>query len=84
MKIYFSPQERQFLKTIRDSKLKRRLKKKILILRENPFPPGSKKLHGREKTYRLRVGPYRFIYSVRNIPDEIRILAIGKRENIYS
>ena len=33
-------------------------------LTENPFPPGVKKLVGSERTYRIREGSYRVIFTV--------------------
>jgi mRNA interferase RelE/StbE len=36
---------------------------KILGLKENPNPAGSKKLNGSKNEYRLRIGNYRLIYE---------------------
>ncbi len=49
-------------------KLQRDLILRILNVVEtlvvDPYPPGSRKLHGAEYTYRLRVGDYRIVYLV--------------------
>jgi len=47
-------------------------------LRENPHPPGTKKLTGRE-AYRIRLGDYRVLYSVDDKAKEVRIEAVRKR-----
>ena len=47
-----------------------------------PRPHGSHQLHGYEDVYRIRVGPYRIIYSV----DErvvVIILKIGHRREVH-
>jgi mRNA interferase RelE/StbE len=33
-------------------------------LSSNPFPDGVKKLSGAEQTYRIRIGPYRVVYTL--------------------
>jgi len=54
----------------------------ITALRDNPRPPGSKKLTGREG-WRLRIGAYRVIYEVDDTQQRVTILAIGHRRDIY-
>ena len=55
----------------------------IETLPDNPYPPGSRKLHGAEYTYRLRAGNYRIIYSVYSDILTIEIVRIGHRMEIY-
>ena len=55
----------------------------IETLSDNPYPPGSRKLHGAEYTYRLRAGNYRIIYSVYSDILTIEIVRIGHRKEIY-
>ncbi len=60
-----------------------RIRERIAMLANNPLPPGSKKMKGYEKLYRIRVGQYRVVYEV---AAEIRIIAIiriGHRKDIY-
>jgi len=57
--------------------------KSISSLPDNPHPPGSRKLHGTEYTYRLRSGNYRIIYSIYNNIVTIEIVGIGHRKDIY-
>lgn len=51
----------------------------IYRLRENPHPPGMKKLTGQE-TYRIRIGDYRVLYTVDNKAKEVRIEAVRRRD----
>ena len=41
------------------------------------------KLGGYENVYRLRVGGYRVLFEYEKTKKTIRILKIGKRENVY-
>ena len=60
-----------------------RILQAVEILSDNPYPPGSRKLHSAEYTYRLRVGDYRIIYSVYSDIVTIEIVRIGHRKGIY-
>lgn len=62
-----------------DSFVARRIIKKIQELSENPFSK-IKRLKNRNE-FTLRVGDYRILLEI--IQDEIRILKIGHRKNIY-
>ena len=52
-------------------------------LRANPFPPNSRKLMGAEKTYRIRVGDYRLVYTVDGGHLVIEVVAVGHRKDVY-
>ena len=52
-------------------------------LAENPLPIGSRKLHGADHTYRLRVGNYRVIYSLYSEILTIEIIKVGHRKEVY-
>ena len=60
-----------------------RILQAIETLTDNPHPPGSRKLHGAEYTYRLRAGDYRIIYSIYSNILTIEIVRIGHRREIY-
>lgn len=54
----------------------------IDTLAQNPFPPSSLKLKGRDG-FRLRTNDYRIIYTVENQMLIVHVLAIGHRKDIY-
>ncbi len=54
--------------------------KKLKLLTDNPFAFPYKKIKGRDNTYRIRIGDFRVIYSVRGL--EIRILINVKESTI--
>jgi len=81
-RIEFSPTaESQFKKLPKEVQV--RLKHRIDILAENPFPRGVKKLSAEENLYRLRIGDYRIIYQVQGKALLILILKLGHRKNVY-
>ena len=76
-----------FLATV-PPKTRRQIIKKAKALHTNPHPPGSKKLQGVESSdgdpiFRERSGDYRILYVVKSKPDEILILDIDNRKDVY-
>ncbi|MBI1805535.1 MAG: type II toxin-antitoxin system RelE/ParE family toxin [Ignavibacteria bacterium] len=55
---------------------------RIDALAQNPFPVGCKKLT-KEELYRIRVGDYRFIYSVDTNNKVVTIERIKHRKDVY-
>ncbi len=54
----------------------------IELLSENPLPPKSLKLKGREG-YRIRVGNFRIIYTFNSTQLIILIVDIARRREVY-
>lgn len=59
-----------------------RLAETLDDLEENPRPPASKKLTGREG-YRIRKGNYRILYTIDDKQRLVRVYRIGHRREIY-
>ena len=57
--------------------------KHLLDLEQNPRPHGCKKLTGTENTYRVRVGVYRIIYTIKDEILTVEVIKIGHRCNVY-
>jgi mRNA interferase RelE/StbE len=51
-------------------------------LKEQPRPPGCKKLRG-ENAWRIRIGNYRVIYEIRDKVLQIIVVTIGHRREVY-
>lgn len=69
-------------------KVRRQIIKRAKALHTNPFPQGSKKLHNVETpdgdpVYRERSGDYRILYVVRSKPEEVIIIDINHRKDVY-
>jgi len=52
-----------------------RVEAAIRSLAERPRPPGSKKITGRERSYRIRVGAFRVVYETF---DDERLVVIAR------
>jgi len=78
--IFLSRQAKKFLDRA-DRVTRMRIVEKLKLLAENPFVLPYKKIKSREATYRISIGDYRVIYSVKG--NEVRILRIDKRERVY-
>ena len=63
--------------------VQRRLANRIDGLREDPRPPGAKRLQGEDRVYRLRVGDYQIIYSIEGRRLVILAVRIGHRRDVY-
>ncbi|MFH0844670.1 MAG: type II toxin-antitoxin system RelE/ParE family toxin [Pseudomonadota bacterium] len=57
--------------------------KAVEALSEEPYPAGSRKLKGSVHSYRIRVGDYRVIYSMRESELTVEIIRVGHRRDIY-
>jgi mRNA interferase RelE/StbE len=61
---------------------RQRIITKIRALATDPRPPGCEKLTGHE-LYRIRQGHYRVLYSVDDPNQQLTILKIGHRKDVY-
>lgn len=52
-------------------------------LAEEPRPRGSKKLKGQKGLWRIRIGPYRVVYSIEDDVEIVEIVRVGHRRDIY-
>ena len=59
-----------------------RIKEAVLNLGQNPRPAGCKKLTGREG-WRIRVGDYRVIYEIDDSLQQLIVLHVGHRRDVY-
>jgi len=63
-------------------KIRSRITQSIAGLKTNPRPFGYKKLKNNDY-YRIRIGDYRIIYSIKEHEIKIFIIYIGHRKDIY-
>jgi mRNA interferase RelE/StbE len=70
--------EKQIRKLGRDDQL--RVLRAIRALAGDPWPTGCRKLQGWDDVFRVRVGPYRILYSVENKKLLIIVLKVGRRD----
>jgi mRNA interferase RelE/StbE len=60
-----------------------KVKRAILALETNPRPNGGVKLTGTENSYRVRVGPYRIVYTIEDKQLIVYIFDVDDRKNVY-
>ena len=66
-----------------DNALFARIDRKILVLAENPRPPGSKKLRGYKDQWRIRVGDWRVVYIIDDAAKRVSITRVAHRREVY-
>jgi len=76
--------ERQAQKVIAKlpQKMQRRVLSAIGSLASEPRPVGSKKLVGQE-TWRIRVGDYRVVYTIKDAELLVVVVKVGHRSKVY-
>lgn len=65
-----------------DPKMRPRIEGAIALLAEDPRPPASRLLTGRDG-YRVRVGDYRIIYTIHDDVLLIVVVTLGHRRDLY-
>jgi mRNA interferase RelE/StbE len=63
--------------------MRRRLVRRLEALEDNPRPRGVEKLAGVEELYRVRVGAYRIVYTIRDRELVVIVVRIGHRRDVY-
>ena len=82
MRLYITAKAQRDLGRL-PNKLGIKLNAEIAKLAVNPFLVNSKKLRGRDDTYRIRVGDYRVIYEINKDTQELVITKIKHRKDVY-
>jgi len=52
-------------------------------LRDDPRPPGVKKLKGADNLWRFRVGDYRVVYTIRDDELVVLVVRVAHRKDVY-
>jgi mRNA interferase RelE/StbE len=66
-----------------DDALFARIDRKIMVLAENPRPPGCKKLRGYKDHWRVRVGDWRVLYVIDDAAKRVSITRVAHRREVY-
>jgi mRNA interferase RelE/StbE len=60
-----------------------RVNAKILTLRDEPRPPGVRRLTGPLEGWRIRVGDYRILYQIDDSEQTVTIVRVRHRRDVY-
>jgi len=60
-----------------------RVNEKILALRNDPRPPGVRKLSGDLEGWRVRMGDYRILYQIDDDAQTVTIVRVKHRREVY-
>jgi len=66
-----------------DAAIFKRIDRKLLVLAENPRPPGCKKLRGYKDQWRIRVGDWRIVYFIDDSTKLVTIARVAHRREVY-
>jgi mRNA interferase RelE/StbE len=55
----------------------------ILVLAQNPRPPGCIKLSGPSSLWRIRVGDYRVVYQIQDQQLIVLVVTVAHRRDVY-
>ncbi|GIP53258.1 type II toxin-antitoxin system RelE family toxin [Paenibacillus vini] len=83
-KIELSTDSEKYLRKL-DKPTKIRILNHLTILTENPRHPelDIKKMQGRPNLYRLRVGTYRILYTIKDDILVVFVVTVGPRGDVY-
>lgn len=71
------------IEAVGQKKDRQRIVARIQSLAENPRPPGCEKLTGARDSYRIRIGIYRVVYSVEDLPAAVVVFRVRHRKEVY-
>ena len=64
-------------------KTRRRVVERIRALAENPRPSGCEKLSGKHPRYRIRQGPIRILYEIKDEELIVYVVKVADRRDVY-
>ncbi|MBC8525411.1 MAG: type II toxin-antitoxin system RelE/ParE family toxin [Candidatus Cloacimonetes bacterium] len=82
-KIQIEKDALNFLKKIKDRKIKDKIKDTISKLTYEPRPTNVKKLKGLKNYWRIRIQNFRIVYKIIDEIQTVIVIKIGDRKDIY-
>ena len=71
------------IESIGQKKTRKRVVERIQGLAENPRPQGCEKLSGKHPRYRIRQGPFRVLYEIRDDELIVYVVKVADRRDVY-
>ena len=71
------------IESISQKKTRQRVVDRIRQLAEDPWPRGCEKLSGKHSRYRIRQGPLRILYEIRDDELIVFVIKVADRRDVY-
>ena len=71
------------IESIGQKKIRQRVVDRIQALAENPRPHGCEKLSGKHSRYRIRQGPFRILYEIKDEELIVYVVKVADRRDVY-
>lgn len=71
------------IESIGQKKTRKRIVQRIQELAENPRPRGCEKLSGKHPHYRIRQGPFRILYEIKDNELIVYVVKVADRRDVY-
>jgi len=71
------------IESIGQKKTRQRVVERIQELATNPRPHGCEKLSGKHPRYRIRQGPFRVLYEIKDDELVVCVVKVADRRNVY-
>ena len=81
-KVDIGPKAGRFIRK-QDTPIQQQLIRKLRELEQDPRPAGCKRLQGNKNLYRVRMGDYRIIYTIKDNQLVVLVIQIGHRRDVY-
>ena len=71
------------IESIAQKKTRQRVVERIQALAANPRPHGCEKLSGKHPRYRIRQGPFRILYEIKDDELVVYVVKVADRRDVY-
>ena len=71
------------IESIGQKKTRQRVVERIQNLAEHPRPHGCEKLSGKHSRYRIRQGPFRILYEIKDEELIVYVVKVADRRDVY-
>ena len=71
------------IESIGQKKARQRVVERIQALAANPRPHGCEKLSGKHPRYRIRQGPFRILYEIKDDELVVYVVKVADRRDVY-
>lgn len=66
-----------------ENDIRARVVARLLLLKNNPRPQGTKKLEGSKSAWRIRIGDWRAVYEINDKTREVKVYRVKHRSEGY-